>query len=33
VANDPWFIPGFACLVALYLTGFFWIRRLVDLKV
>jgi tight adherence protein B len=33
VANDPWFVPGFACLAALYLTGFFWIRRLVDLKV
>jgi tight adherence protein B len=33
VANDPWFVPGFAGLAVLYLTGFFWIRRLVDLKV
>lgn len=33
VANDPMFIPGFIILIALYLTGFFWIRRLVDLKV
>lgn len=33
VANDPWFIPGFTILIILYLTGFFWIRRLVDLKV
>ena len=33
VANDPYFIPGFAALMALYLTGFIWIRRLVDLKV
>jgi tight adherence protein B len=33
VANDPWFVPGFAALAVLYLTGFFWIRRLIDLKV
>lgn len=33
VANDPFFIPGFIALIALYMTGFFWIRRLVDLKV
>jgi tight adherence protein B len=33
VANDPMFIPGFLVLTVLYLTGFFWIRRLVDLKV
>jgi tight adherence protein B len=33
VANDPWFVPGFSMLVALYLIGFFTIRRMVDLKV
>lgn len=33
VANDPWFVPGFGMLVALYLIGFFTIRRMVDLKV
>ena len=33
VANDPVFIPGFACLIVLYLIGFFIIRRMVDLKV
>lgn len=33
VANDPMFVPGFLVLTVLYLTGFFWIRRLVDLKV
>lgn len=33
VANDPYFIPGFVILIALYLTGFIWIRRMVDLKV
>src|SRR6476619_1856258 len=32
VADDPYFIPGFVALVALYLTGFIWIRRMVDLK-
>ena len=33
VANDPWFVPGFTCLIVLYLIGFFTIRRMVDLKV
>jgi tight adherence protein B len=33
VANDPFFVPGFILLIALYLTGFFTIRRMVDLKV
>jgi len=33
VANDPWFLPGFICLIVLYLTGFFTIRKMVDLKV
>lgn len=33
VAADPWFVPGFAFLLALYLIGFFMIRRMVDLKV
>jgi tight adherence protein B len=33
VANDPWFVPGFTMLIILYLVGFIWIRRLVDLKV
>lgn len=33
VANDPWFVPGFLGLAMLYLTGFFWIRRMIDLKV
>jgi tight adherence protein B len=33
VANDPWFIPGFGILIFLYLTGFFIMRRMVDLKV
>jgi tight adherence protein B len=33
VANDPWFIPGFAFLLILYTTGFFIMRRMVDLKV
>ncbi len=33
VANDPWFVPGFACLIILYLIGFITIRRMVDLKV
>jgi tight adherence protein B len=33
VADDPWFVPGFSMLVALYLIGFFTIRRMVDLKV
>ncbi len=33
VANDPWFVPGFAMLIALYVTGFVIIRKMVDLKV
>jgi tight adherence protein B len=33
VANDPWFVPGFATLVGLYIIGFVTIRRMVDLKV
>jgi tight adherence protein B len=33
VADDPWFIPGFGCLIVLYLIGFFSIRKMVDLKV
>lgn len=33
VANDPWFVPGFVILISLYLTGYFIIRRMVDLKV
>jgi len=33
VANDPWFVPGFIFLGILYVVGFMWIRRLVDLKV
>lgn len=33
VAGDPWFVPGFASLIILYLIGFFMIRRMVDLKV
>jgi tight adherence protein B len=33
VANDPMFVPGFAILIVLYVIGFVWIRKLVDLKV
>ena len=33
VADDPAFLPGFLGLVAMYLIGFFTIRRMVDLKV
>ena len=33
VAEDPWFVPGFVILLLLYLTGFFTIRKMVDLKV
>jgi tight adherence protein B len=33
VANDPWFIPGFAALIILYAIGFVWIRKLINLKV
>ena len=33
VANDPVFVPGFSILIILYVVGFFWIRKLIDLKV
>lgn len=33
VADDPAFVPGFVTLIIMYLVGFFWIRRMVDLKV
>ena len=33
VADDPMFLPGFIVLLLLYLTGFFTIRKMVDLKV
>ncbi|HEX3423896.1 MAG TPA: type II secretion system F family protein [Sphingomicrobium sp.] len=33
VADDPMFVPGFAILITLYVIGFVWIRKLVDLKV
>lgn len=33
VADDPAFMPGFVGLMVSYAIGFFWIRRLVDLKV
>jgi tight adherence protein B len=33
VSDDPAFVPGFVVLVALYLTGFFTIRKMVNLKV
>ncbi|MEQ7872908.1 type II secretion system F family protein [Sphingomonas sp. ASV193] len=33
VADDGMFIPGFAMLITLYFIGFFWIRKLIDLKV
>lgn len=33
VSDDPAFIPGFLGLLLLYAVGFYWIRRLVDLKV
>ena len=33
VAGDPWFVPGFASLIILYVVGFVTIRRMVDLKV
>jgi tight adherence protein B len=33
VANDPWFVPVFVFLILFYLTGFFTIRKMVDLKV
>ena len=33
VASDPIFLIGFPALFLLYLIGFFWIRKMVDLKV
>ena len=33
VADDPWFVTGFAMLFMLYLIGYFTIRKMVDLKV
>jgi tight adherence protein B len=33
VADDPAFVPGFVTLILMYMIGFFWIRRMVDLKV
>ena len=33
VANDPWFLPGFGFLIGLYLIGYFWIQKMIDLKV
>jgi tight adherence protein B len=33
VADDPMFVPGFMVLLVMYLTGFFTIRKMVDLKV
>jgi len=33
VANDPIFVPGFVILLLMYLTGYFTIRKMVDLKV
>jgi len=33
VANDPAFVPGLLILLAMYVTGFVIIRKLVDLKV
>ena len=33
VADDPAFLPGFVTLIVMYAIGFFWIRKLVDLKV
>jgi len=33
VADDPAFVPGFVGLLLLYVTGFAWIRKLVNLKV
>ena len=33
VADDPAFVPGFVSLLLMYAIGFFWIRKLVDLKV
>lgn len=33
VADDPAFVPGYVALLALYVIGFYSIRRLIDLKV
>ncbi len=33
VAQETMFIVGFVCLLGLYAIGFFWIRKLVNLKV
>ena len=33
VSDDPSFVPGFLILIAMYLIGFFTIRKMVDLKV
>jgi len=33
VATDPLFVPGFIILLLMYLTGYFTIRKMVDLKV
>jgi tight adherence protein B len=33
VAGDPAFLPGYVVLLLLYAIGFFWIRRMIDLKV
>ncbi len=33
VAKDPIFLFGFPGLLLLYVTGFIWIRKLVDIKV
>ena len=33
VAGDPAFIPGFAILFVWYVIGYFWIQRMIDLKV
>jgi tight adherence protein B len=33
VANDPAFVPGLLILLAMYVTGFMIIRKMVDLKV
>ena len=33
VADDPVFIPSFVILIIWYCIGYYWIRRLIDLKV
>jgi len=33
VSDDPAFMPGFLGLILMYVIGFIWIRKLVDLKV